>query len=416
MEGILIIIGLIFFLGGGVNWLFSAGARLIGAAGKAAVGKGSFKDNMDHAFKGMGEIQFRLNDRHLGEDGDGALVKDIQIKGLIPILETTNIGFIISVFDGTDGELQPVLSAIDSFQEKDSVVYQHISEVGEISPNQGFFEWVNVGVVIPEIIEPPYSGNRELVVLARMVDLDDTPAIRHGFTDKNDNKALLHKRLSFSHIFKDKGYKEVSEDKEEATSICLKIGMAVAMADGSLDDSEGDALKKWVIKEVEHHGNEKQVALKKLYNNAMREAYIAARDGKLTLSDLTYRLNEIGDKTTKYEAIELCMEVMAADGVADASELNIIRKIGRSLGLDVDEVEKLRDPKIIGLNTGVTNQASIEEMLGIDPSLPVDQIKKKLRIEFQKWNSRINTLPEGEERQNVQLMLERVAEARKKYG
>ena len=192
--------------------------------------------------------------------------------------------------------------------------------------------------------------------------------------------------------------------------------MVVAMADGTLDDSEGNTLKQWVIKEIEHHGKEKQKVLKKLYNDAMREAYIEAREGELTLSDLTYRLNEIGDKTTKYEAIELCMEVMAADGVADASELNIIKKIAQSLGLDMDEVEKLRDQKIIGLNADVTDHASIEEILDIDPNLSIDQIKKRLRTEFQKWNNRLNTLPEGEERQNAQLMLDRIADARKKYG
>ena len=415
MEAILGFIGVIIAWQLGL-WLLSAGARTIGAAGKAAVGKGTFTDNMDLAFKGMGEIQFRLNDRRLGENGDGALVKDVQIKGLVPVHGVTNIGFIISVFDETDGELEPVLSAIDSFQEANSVVYQDISVVGELSPNQGFVKWVNVGVVIPEIIEPPYKGNRELVVLARMVDMDDLPAIRHGFTDREEDKTLFVKRLSFSHIFKDKGYQEASEDKEEAASICLKIGVAVAMADGTLDDSEGDVLKQWVIKEIEYHGNEKQKVLKKLYNDAMREAYTKARDGELTLSDLTYRLNEIGDKTTKYEAIELCMEVMAADGVADASELNIIKKIAQSLGLDVDEVEKLRDQKIIGLNSDVTDHASIEEILDIDPSLSTDQIKKRLRTEFQKWNNRLNTLPEGEERQNAQLMLDRIADARKKYG
>jgi tellurite resistance protein len=415
MEAILGIIGFIIVWRLGL-WLLSAGARTVGAVGKAAMGKGTVSENMDLAFKGMGEIQFRLKNRHLGENGEGPLAKDVQVKGLIPIHETINLGFIISVFDETDGDFEPVLSAIDTFQEKDSVVYQHISEVGEISPNQGFIEWVSVGVVIPVIIEPPYKGNRELVVLARMVDLDDIPTIHHGFTDKGDNKTLFNKRLTFSHTFKDKGYLEASENKEEAAGICLKIGMVVAMADGTLDDSEGNTLKQWVIKEIEHHGKEKQKVLKKLYNDAMREAYIEAREGELTLSDLTYRLNEIGDKTTKYEAIELCMEVMAADGVADASELNIIKKIAQSLGLDMDEVEKLRDQKIIGLNADVTDHASIEEILDIDPNLSIDQIKKRLRTEFQKWNNRLNTLPEGEERQNAQLMLDRIADARKKYG
>jgi hypothetical protein len=127
-------------------------------------------------------------------------------------------------------------------------------------------------------------------------------------------------------------------------------------------------------------------------------------------------MNEIGEKSDKYEALELCYEVMAADGVADDNELRIISSVAKDLGLDMQEVSKMRDQKILHLNSNVASQANIEVMLGIEPDWTHDEIKKHLRVEFQKWNNRLNTLEEGEERDNAQLMLDRIAEARQKYA
>ena len=43
------------------------------------------------------------------------------------------------------------------------------------------------------------------------------------------------------------------------------------------------------------------------------------------------------------------------------------------------------------------------------------KIKQHLTAEFQKWNNRINALEEGDDRNNAQLMLNKIADARKKY-
>ena len=67
------------------------------------------------------------------------------------------------------------------------------------------------------------------------------------------------------------------------------------------------------------------------------------------------------------------------------------------------------------LSNEATKNSSIEEILGIEKSWDKDRIKKHLTTEFQKWNNRYSTLKEGEERNNAQLMLNKIAEARKKY-
>jgi tellurite resistance protein len=203
---------------------------------------------------------------------------------------------------------------------------------------------------------------------------------------------------------------------EPSASLSVKIGMAVAMADGSLDDAEGEVLKHWIKKTIAPFSDEKRESLKSLYNDALRESYQQAKSGDLILSKLTERMNEIGEKSAKYETIELCFEVMAADGVADAEELSTIHKVAEALDLDFDEVTKMRDQTIVDLDASASTATGIESLLGIDPSWSKEQTKKHLRSEFQKWNNRLNALPDGDERNNAQAMLGAIAEARQKYA
>ena len=89
--------------------------------------------------------------------------------------------------------------------------------------------------------------------------------------------------------------------------------------------------------------------------------------------------------------------------------------VAESLELDLDEINKMRDQKIVTLDSKATKHASIEDILGIGSDWDKEQIKKHLRNEFMKWNNRLNTLSEGEERNNAQRMLDTISEARKKY-
>jgi tellurite resistance protein len=414
MEAILLIVF------GIIGWtlfrmVLSAGAKTVVAVGKAAVGKGSISENMDLAFKGMGPLDVRFNNTVLNDDPDSPVVKQIEAKGLFPVTSSANVGFVISIFDEDGDDLEPIVSIIEQFQEPGSVVFQQVTEMGSVSGDQGFGSWVKVGTVIPDLLQPPIGGNRNLFVVVRLIDLDDPPVIRHGFRE-SEQGMFWEKVLRFAHIFEEKGYKEAAEHRDEARGLAIRIGMSVAMADGSLDDSEGDILRKWITKEIEQYTDDVYEEMKEQYNEAMRSAYVDAKNGDLSLSNVTMRLNEIGEKKTKYDAIELCFDVMAADGIADAEEMKVIRKVAEALDLDLDEIEKLRDQKIIGLDVSVSHQASAEELLGIEPDWSEDDIKRHLRAEFQKWNNRLNTLPEGEERENAQRMLDLVSEARKNYG
>ena len=133
------------------------------------------------------------------------------------------------------------------------------------------------------------------------------------------------------------GYEEIVENQHEANALGIKLGIAVAMSDGNLDDAEGLKIKEWITKKVNFYEGKKKNELKKTYNDALKTAYKEAKEGDLVLSSITGRLNEIGENRSKYDAIELCYIVMAADGVASPEELRMINKLAKSLQLDAQD-------------------------------------------------------------------------------
>jgi tellurite resistance protein len=362
----------------------------------------------------MGPVEIRFQDRYVGDESD-LLVKSIEIKGLLPVTVKTEVGFVTSLFDETGENYEPVLSLLEDFQEPNTTVFQNSTEIGFVDVDQGFTTWTQIGVIIPGVIQTPYSGDRELAACVRMINLDNRPEISLGF-HSDETGILWEDFLYFDHFAEDKGYQEVAEHRDEARALGIQIAMIVAMSDGSLDQTEGVTLKNWISRTIAAFSDERRESLKELYNDTMKDAYQSLQNGNLALSDITERFNEIGDRSTKYEAIELAFDIMAADGVADAEELKTIRNIASALELDYDEIEKMRDLRIVELSSDITDSAKVEDILDIGPDWDDAQVKNHLRAEFQKWSNRLNTLPEGIERDNAQQMLDVIADARKKYG
>lgn len=357
-----------------------------------------------------GPLQLRLKKDKVKDTYD---MEGIEIRGEIPVPFAMEVSIAVSIFDNTDGDQVPVISLIDAVQEDDSLCFRHDSELGSVSKGDAITKWFKVSGVIPEMVVPPYGGKRTLMVLVRFYNSKRVVKLSGGY---GTSKAVfLEKAIEFTYNFSEKGYEEESEHKAEAQQLSLKVGVAVAMADGTLDESEGLVLKKWILKSLDSYPESRRAELKEMYNSALRDAYEAAENGDLVLSKITKRLREVGDRQSFYEAVDLCFDVMAADGVADSEELTVIESIAQALELDINEINKMKDQRTIGLSAGVKISNGLEGLVGIQESWSAADKKKHLRQEFQKWSNRLNSLSEGTERENAQQMLEAIATLRKKY-
>ena len=363
----------------------------------------------------FGEAQLKFMDDKLEDSDIGA--KKIMFRGAIPVPRGMRVAFSVSAFDSTDSDADPapVISIIEQSQEPQSRCFGVSNEIGSTDPGDTFTDWVQMGAIFPDFIQGPVSGHRTITVLVRLFNADDPPSIHAGFTS-GDGELIFSQELQFEHTFTEKGYREEAENREEAQGLSLKVGVAVAMADGSLDDAEGEVLKDWIIREISAYSEEKSQRLKNLFNDALKEGFALAQSGELALSPLVKRLAEIGEKKTKYDAIELCFDVMAADGVADSEEMAVIRRVAEALDLDMDEIEKMRESVTLNLSASLSTDAGLEALVGIEVSWSDEEKRKHLRTEFQKWSNRLNSLLEGDERDAAQAMLDNIASLRKKYA
>src|SRR5690554_2864103 len=120
MEVIIFFI-VLMFAGTIINAFFKG----LGAVGDTVTGKGSFKENLDRQFNGIPPFDANLVKGNLFEDGSGPEVQEVYCTGLLPISGKKNLGIVISVFDSTEGEFKPVLSALESYQEANNIVFQN---------------------------------------------------------------------------------------------------------------------------------------------------------------------------------------------------------------------------------------------------------------------------------------------------
>jgi hypothetical protein len=389
---------------------------MVRAAARAAMGKGSFADNFQAAVVGMGPMEAKLKDGRLFDEPSSPAIKEVQVKGLFPINRKFKLAFVISLFDETSGQLVPVISSLEIFHESKTLAYQHTNELGVVEPNLGLVGWVSIGAIIPDIVQTPYSGKRKLVAILRLIDLDNRPSISQGFHEKDHPGLLWQRTLSFEYVIEMKGYLEALELRHSARLLCVKVAMAIAMWDGSLDDAEGETIRRWVGKFLSGHSGEDRDRLKAEFNRAMKDAYGRSKSGDLSLTELTEKLNEIDDSAVKYETVELCFDILASSSIDSSDKARVIDLVANALNLDLKEIERITDLKIVGLSDKLSKEVRVEDLLGIDPRWDAQQIRRHLRAEFNKWNNRLSTLPEGDERNNAQRMLHAISEASRKYG
>ena len=357
----------------------------------------------------LGDLQIRVVEKQLDEVSG----YEVQCKGLMPVYTQKTVGFITSIICKDEkGEWSPVLSMLDFNQEDSSSAHQSILDVGEIPGSVGYENWVGIAIFFPDMLQASYGGNQTLGIVVRLVDMNDMPSVFLGFAPRSES--IWTESVNFEYNFDEKGYKEEQVDKDESRALSIKLGVAVALVDDDFDDTEGAVLKKWIKKIIAPYSDDKQEELKELYNKALKESYKLEKSGNLDLEDICNKMNKIADKAQKHEALELVNEVMAADSKILESETKLINYICELLNIDSVEAEKIRDKQLIKLKP-TTGNIDVESLLGLDPTWSNSKILGHLGKEFTKWNGRMNSLQDGEEKDNAQQMLDLIGETRKKY-
>jgi len=389
-----------------VGSLFGVGAKAVGAGAKTLMEGGSFADHYSN------KLQFKVE--KLPKDEDSIYETfGVFSKGNPNITLDHPAMLIFKLFDKTTS--LPIVSTFEMTSEESSRVFEHAVSIGNMQ-DKYWPDWARVSALIPESLIGPHKGNRTLQLQCFLWYEHLKPEFERGYLPEDTTGGINVFTHEFNLNLTNPGYLEVDDERLEVQVASIKLAISIAMADGTLDKSEGTEIKNWVKGIVDSAGESQRSKIKETLNNALEEAYNEVKSSPINIEQVCADIKDIGSAADKFDLIELCLDVMAADGEADKEELKQIEQISQLVGIDYDEISKMKDQRLIKLDPTSSSNSGLEEKLDIDPEWDNEKINKHILSLYGKWNGRLNSLSEGIERENAQKMLDLIAEARKKYS
>ncbi|MEQ9210893.1 MAG: TerB family tellurite resistance protein [Pseudomonadales bacterium] len=378
----------------GINWLFGVIAS-------------PSKKEVDDRIR----LRVQLKDRLAG---DAKIpIWELQVRGVFPVTVATDLGLMISIFDITDRDRIPVLAAIEAFQEPSGPAFLSMQDLGLCEPMQGFTEWVTVAGIPKDLLIYPHAGQRTISVCCRFVDKQNCPPVQHGYVDTRMSGYITSTTVDRI-VTADQGYLERSDDELAVAAASIRLAVRLALADGHFADQEGIIIKNWAARFVEKTPD---AAAQQNARNFVNEAIKwAVKDGfnGISISAQVEILNDHADKPQRYAALELCLDVMAADGVADKSENEMLNNLCEALDLSMARFKEMKEKKSLNLELGGFEDTDLWGRLDIDSNLPQQEKRRLLNDLYRKWNSRAESLLDDAERERAQDMLDLIASARHK--
>lgn len=399
MELILIMV-LVYF----GYWLFftvlGIGAKSVGAAYKTATKGGSFADNYSNA------LAIKIEKRNQNQNV-------VYMKGAPSLSYGRDLVLVLKLYDKEEG--LPIVSTFEASSELASRVYEKRLRVGYLESGQYWPDWFELCDFTDEEIVGARKGHRQLTARAFLWDMNQPPQFHLGFPESNTGIVDVAE-VEISYNFINVGFKDGQQNRIKVQGWTVQLAIGLAMSDGSLDRKEGNKIKKWMKEMVQEADETNKDKIKDALNKALETGSIKAKEGKTNINYLCTKINENASVSDKYDALELCLDVMSADGKADQEELQYIERISKNIGIDYTEITRLKERRLLDLELPSAEEADVDKALGIEASWSKDEKKKHVMSLYRKYNGRINSAKDEQQRKSSQTMLDLCAKAMKKYG
>ncbi|MBH37296.1 MAG: hypothetical protein CMD89_05250 [Gammaproteobacteria bacterium] len=346
---------------------------------------------------------------------DGLSIYTVKAKGLIPNKYSMNLVGALYLYDESD--LTFISNYSETSESESSRVFRRNIDFGYVQSGSYYEDWRELTNTFLEGVVHPYKGKRKISFEVYLFDPGRPINFKNGLVVSGAENAVHMSKSEKIITFEEPGYMDEIKNADKTKPLMVEIAMGMAMSDGSLDKKEGEVLKNWIKQEVNLADSGRKTAVKNMLNDALESSYKKLKKGQKISSSLE-KFNEIASKSLKYQVIELCLEVLSADGVAEGAELEMLRDLSDEIGLSFDEVSKMKDKALVKIDSNAASQgqnASDEAIVGLSASFSKEESLKFINKEFKKWNGRLNSLDSGNERDNAQLMLDALARLRKKY-
>lgn len=366
MEGLLIWIAIV------VGWAIFKG---LFSAGHAAVSRQSVKSK-------VGAFAFKAEVKDLEMESSSCSAIHFSVKGLVDVPRPCY--GIVQLF-AEDGSLVQALH--HDFQEWDTHYFEHVIPGCVFTKDTYFDNWAMFSACPVFMVSPPTGGTQTIQAKLHLISGSELPKFKNGILVQGDTN---HQTLRSSVVIQfsnGAGYRDAEENNREVAKATIRLGMAMAISDGSIDSLESAALRGWAKKHVATSSS--PVAEKKIINQCLATAAQDAAAGTLGIDSCLVKLNDIGSENSLLSAAELCAEILGADGEVDRREIEMFNKILSQINISEEQGRLFLERQIAAGSVKVSDSRdNAYEILGLTKSMSTAEVRQKLTQEFRKWNGR----------------------------
>jgi uncharacterized tellurite resistance protein B-like protein len=430
MEFILTLIG-IFFLYGIARAVFGAIVNTGAKATKAGWESITTGSSFSESFKSqnyqthMGALEVLKTD--ISEDIGGRTLPlmTVSLRGFLNEKNITKTARIVLSFldvtkEDSEGKKisQPVISSLEEMMEPTSRAFQLSISIGKIEPRVGYAKWAELFHVPKELLIPPNTGLRKMMGVIRVIEDNQTEyaKIHEGFHSE-DSDFMAYTTFDVTINFPHKGYLDVAEDSYKIRIYFIKFAILIAYSDGAFDESEGVYIKKWMTGELSKiKSSSKKETFKKEMNLAFKESYELAKIDQLNLTKLIKEFKSVSDRLASTALMEFLVDLINIDNKIEEKELIMVNTIAQEIDVSIENIQNIKDKALLqNVNTEIMTELSIKEMLSISDDMDNKEIQTILNNEFRKWNGRIQSLQDEDEKLKAQEMLNKISDLMKDY-
>lgn len=364
-----------------------------------------------------GQLRMRvreMQDRN-EENGYEYPAFEVQVRGSIPVpADGTPVEFRVHLYDGPEDGLLPVLCSLPQLQERDTEAFEWRSPVMAMPLHNGLAEWTTMLTIPKEVLVFPASGERRMGFQFSAIAANNPPQFQYGFTD--GSTGLMYAVCSTARQYQntEEGYQDGPQNRRIALHTAIELSLHVAGLGGEVGRPEAEVVKKWMAAVVENMPEDVRKEEKAEMGAVAKRAFNAAVNGESELAPIVSRMNTAANQQEKYNALELCMDVMAADGKAEAAEIEALDRIAKLLRVDPKAYRDLREQRIAKLSDVEEVSGNLDTMLGITADMTSEQVRAHLSAEYRKWNSRVSHSDE-KIRARAEQMLLLIGDARARF-
>jgi len=354
-----------------------------------------------------GEFQVKAKLEMIGDNKEIPLIV-IEGRGHLPVEHEIDAEFVTLAQDATNHyKAERVECKIDDFKDSGDDTYKFIKNIGLISSSSYFRDWVTIAYAPAEELIFSRGGLRKIKFYS---------FVRQKMS-LGPMQLLTPDGCEIYYKFDGLGYDERNDKKIDSLKAIINLGVAMAFVDNEFDESEAAVIKNWIKDQLDEFDDDAKNDAKKQLNEEAIQCVNLAPHAKIDLVSATTILRNSPYKNSPYEALELCTIIMAADGVIKQAEMQLLNKFAEMLGVENKQLRGLIDKHSAhAVTTSNDGELTDELLVGLNPSLPLEEIKKEIRRIFSRYNGFLNSEKDPIKRQRYQDCIDAAARLKKKYG